>query len=258
MEKDAKTFYGGFADKYDVMISDKRYETDILFFRNVLNQFKIKTILDCACGTGWHAIKLSKLGYDVTGSDVSEDMINKARQNSASSQTKIDICHADFKKLTDAFDKKFDCVICWGNSLNHESEDGINMVLASMFSILNDDGCLLVEIRNLPKMKNENTRFIPMHYHKEPNGDARFFVYVVDYHGARATFNVISVIETAGKPKFEVNSSDYCIISADKLKGLMTEAGFSDLKIYGDIEFSKFNHERSDGIIIVAKKRGGE
>ena len=254
MKHQSNEFYNTFVDKYDVMISDKRYNAEIPFFQKIFEKHNVKTILDCACGTGQHVIKFSELGFEVMGCDISEDMIKKALQNAASSGKDVNFLQADFKDLAETFDKKFDCVVCWGNSLNHEPEEGIKKALASMFSVLNDNGCLLIEIRNIPKLKKENERFIPMHYHKEPNGDVKLFVYVVDYHDDWATFNVISVIETDGKPKFEVNSSDYHIISAGKLEELLTEAGFKDMQFYNDIEFNEFSSGQSDGIIIVAKK----
>ncbi len=256
MKHQSDEFYNVFVDKYDVMISDRRYKAEIPFFQKIFDEYDIETILDCACGTGWHVIKFSELGFEVTGCDVSNDMIKKALQNATSSGMDVNFLQVDFKHLTEAFDKKFDCVVCWGNSLNHEPEDGIKKALATMFSVLNDNGCLIIEIRNLPKLKKEKTRFIPMHYHKEPNGDVKLFIYVVDYHDDWATFNVISIIETDGKPKFEVNSSDYNIVSAEKLKKLLTEVGFKDLQLYGDVEFNEFSNDRSDGIIIIATKNG--
>ena len=37
------------------------------------------TVLDCACGTGQHLVMLSGLGYEVYGSDFSEEMLAVCR-----------------------------------------------------------------------------------------------------------------------------------------------------------------------------------
>src|SRR4051794_27879575 len=40
-------------------------------------------VLDAGCGTGEHAILLTRLGYDVLGIDASEPAIDRARENAA-------------------------------------------------------------------------------------------------------------------------------------------------------------------------------
>jgi ubiquinone/menaquinone biosynthesis C-methylase UbiE len=123
MENQSSEFYDRFASKYDVMISDKRYDEDLPFFNSIFKKHNVKSILDCSCGTGKHVIKFSQLGFEATGSDISIEMINKARKNAESLGIHVDFVQADFKRLPDVFDKKFDCVICVGNSLNHELEE---------------------------------------------------------------------------------------------------------------------------------------
>ena len=56
-----------------------------LFIDNLCNKLELKTntkIWDLACGKGRHAIALSKKGYHVIGSDLSENSILEAKKNS--------------------------------------------------------------------------------------------------------------------------------------------------------------------------------
>ena len=53
MKGQAAEFYDKFADKYDVMISDKRYDGEMPFFNDVFRKYRVKSILDCSCGTGY-------------------------------------------------------------------------------------------------------------------------------------------------------------------------------------------------------------
>jgi ubiquinone/menaquinone biosynthesis C-methylase UbiE len=255
MKSHSTEFYDRFADKYDVMISDKRYDREMPFFNNVFRKYEVKSILDCSCGTGLHVIKFSQLGFEATGCDISHEMVKKAKRNAASRGINVDFVQADFKKLTDVFDKKFDYVVCLGNSLNHEFKDkGMLSALRSMYNVLRNKGVVIIQIRNLPKLIKEKKRIFPTHFHKEPNGDRKLFIYVLDFYRSKVTFNVISFLEFNEKPKFEVNSVDYRIVSAEKLKALMTEVGFKELKIYGDFEFTKFSNDNSENIIVTGKK----
>ena len=255
MENQSTEFYDRFASKYDVMISEKRYERVLPFFDSIFKKHGVKSILDCSCGTGKHIIKFSQLGFETTGSDVSIEMINKAKRNAKLSGTHVDFVQADFKRLTDVFDKKFDCVVCVGNSLNHELEEkGILAALRSMYDVLRNEGVIIIDIRNLPRWFKEGKRFFPAHFHKEPNGDRKIFFYVLDFYRTKAKFNVISILESDEEPTFEVDSVDYRIVSAQKLKELMMEIGYRQLEVYGDFTFARFSEEHSEDIIAVGTK----
>jgi ubiquinone/menaquinone biosynthesis C-methylase UbiE len=107
MKSQSTEFYDRFADKYDVMISDRRYVAEMPFFNNILRKYKVKSILDCSCGTGFHVIRFSELGFEATGCDISDEMLKKAKRNAASSAVDAGFVQADFKRLTDVFDRKF-------------------------------------------------------------------------------------------------------------------------------------------------------
>ena len=176
LENQSTKFYDRFASKYDVMISEKRYNEDSLFFKSIFKKYNVKSVLDCSCGTGKHVLRFSKLGFKATGSDISLEMINKARESAHTLGIDVDFVQADFKRLDEVLDEKFDCVICVGNSLNHElAEKGILSALRSMHNVLNDRGVVIIQGRNLPKWVKEKRRIFPMHFHKEPNGDRKIF-----------------------------------------------------------------------------------
>ena len=89
------------------------------FCKKIFDENKVKSILDCACGTGKHAIAFSQLGFDVEGCDLSSEMVQCAKINAVASWVKVNFVQADFKKLAEVFNRKFDCVVCVGNSLTH-------------------------------------------------------------------------------------------------------------------------------------------
>jgi SAM-dependent methyltransferase len=80
-EKPASVFRKEYADQYDLLYTDKDYEAECDIIEEVFRRYgngNIKTILDLGCGTGNHAIPLAKRGYEVTGVDISPDMIRIA------------------------------------------------------------------------------------------------------------------------------------------------------------------------------------
>lgn len=76
-----------YADQYDLLYGDKDYEAECDMLEEAFRRYgegSIQTILDLGCGTGNHAIPLSQRGYQVTGVDISADMLEHARQKANS------------------------------------------------------------------------------------------------------------------------------------------------------------------------------
>lgn len=75
--------YSNFASIYDcLMHSDIGYEKWADYIENIFDMYGInpKLVCDLACGTGNITIPMAKRGYDMTGVDISEDMLNIARE----------------------------------------------------------------------------------------------------------------------------------------------------------------------------------
>lgn len=67
-------------------------------------------ILDVGCGTGEMTLLLAEMGYNVTGIDLSEKMLQKARVKAKSSKRKVRFERGDAEKLNSG-DESFDVVI---------------------------------------------------------------------------------------------------------------------------------------------------
>lgn len=93
-------------------------------------------VLDVACGTGDMVVSLAKQGCTVTGVDISEEMLNIARQKIASADFQI----ADAEHLPFA-DGEFDAVTCAFGVRNFvHLEQG----LSEMLRVLNPGGRLVI------------------------------------------------------------------------------------------------------------------
>ena len=75
-------FVTGFVDKWDELIDwDARAESEGQFFNDVLRAHGKHSILDVATGTGFHSVRLTDAGFDVTSVDGSAAMLAKAFEN---------------------------------------------------------------------------------------------------------------------------------------------------------------------------------
>lgn len=60
-------FFTNYAKKYDTEVYTKGTIGEVDFIEKELGFDKTKKILDVGCGTGRHAIELTKRGYNVIG-----------------------------------------------------------------------------------------------------------------------------------------------------------------------------------------------
>ena len=77
--------YSDFARVYDTLMRrDVDYEKWADYIENLFDMYDANPSLVCdlACGTGNITIPMAKRGYDMTGVDISEDMLNIARAKS--------------------------------------------------------------------------------------------------------------------------------------------------------------------------------
>jgi len=78
--------FSNYAEKYEAEIFTQGTLGEVDFIEKEINYDKNCKILDVGCGTGRHAIELTKRGYEVTGVDLSENMLGKARKNASNFQ----------------------------------------------------------------------------------------------------------------------------------------------------------------------------
>jgi SAM-dependent methyltransferase len=106
------SIFGVYASYYDALYRDKDYEAECDFLEQIFARYAhapVRTILDLGCGTGGHALPLARRGYTVTGVDLSEHMLEKARQKAADAGLNIRFHQGDIRNIE--LRRAFDAVI---------------------------------------------------------------------------------------------------------------------------------------------------
>ncbi|MCY9456984.1 class I SAM-dependent methyltransferase, partial [Bacillus inaquosorum] len=107
--------YQGFASVYDELMSHAPYDQWTKWIEASLPEKG--RILDLACGTGEISIRLAEKGFEVTGIDLSEEMLSYAQQKVSSNQP-ILFLQQDMREIA-GFDGQFDAVAICCDSLNY-------------------------------------------------------------------------------------------------------------------------------------------
>ncbi|WP_425447230.1 class I SAM-dependent methyltransferase [Dethiothermospora halolimnae] len=140
-------------------MSEKQQEKFSHFYKQVFSQYNISSIHDCSVGAGGTTIPLAKLGYKVSGSDLSENLLKKAKENFKKEGYNVELFTSDFRKLGERLPNTYDCIISTGNSLPHVNNKDVCNFIKSVSTKINKDGFLFIDMRNWDKILNEKPIF---------------------------------------------------------------------------------------------------
>jgi ubiquinone/menaquinone biosynthesis C-methylase UbiE len=73
------------------------YDSDVKFLNALFKEHRCRSIIDVGCGTGNHALRLSRLGYEVVGVDISPTMLKIAKEKEK--EAKVTFIQGDMRKL---------------------------------------------------------------------------------------------------------------------------------------------------------------
>jgi len=101
-----ETLFENYAHTYDREAFTQGTLQEVGFIEQEISSNKSKRILDIGCGTGRHTIELAKRGYTVTGIDLSESQLSRAREkaNEAKVNVHLEKCDARDLKFIQEFD----------------------------------------------------------------------------------------------------------------------------------------------------------
>lgn len=111
--------YLNFAFIYDQIMSGVDYEAWADYVEELLNRFEKypESIVDLACGTGASTFPFKKRGYNVSGVDISSQMLIRASQVASEQKLDIKFYQQDLRQLN--LPEKYDLALLFQDGLNY-------------------------------------------------------------------------------------------------------------------------------------------
>ncbi len=243
--------YSIFADFYDELMYDVDYKKRTAYLMRLFKKYgKAPTLLlDVACGTGGFSNEFAKLGVEVIGTDISEEMLGIARENSADmGQEVLYLCQA--AEELDLYGT-VDGAVCCLDSLNHITDYKTLCKAFQKISLFLEKDCLFIF--------DVNTEY----KHREILGDNVFVmdreqVYCVwanEYNPKKNTVNVMLDFFVKEGDNYSRFSEEFYerAYTIDELTAALEKAGLEIVGIFDDMTEKPLKDDSQRAIYVTKK-----
>ncbi len=246
--------YEFLAGSYDELTTDVDYArwADYLERHFARGALPIRTVLDLACGTGSMTRELALRGYEMIGVDQSEDMLHRAAEKCRGLEPIEPIFLCQSMEKLDLYGT-IDACICCLDSVNYVTRPALlRKAFGRVHLFLMPGGLFIFDINTPEKLRAM---------------DGQMFIDETDdaYCVWRAEYSPRRRICTYGFDIFRQERGDLWLrgeelheeyaYELDELEGYLREAGFRDIKRYGELKLRapKAGEQR---VFFTARKEG--
>ena len=228
---------------YQDGLTEERTKREVNLLVRELGLTKPMKILDLACGHGRHADRLTALGHNVTGVDITKGFLDIAKQDAKSKGLKVRYINQDMRKIK--FKNEFARVILMFTAFGYFEDKENIKVLKNIARALKPGGLFGFDIPNrnfflkgfLPYIVTEKGKDLLIDRHTFDKATNRLYdKRIVIRNGIRKD-----------KPFF------VRLYNRKEMSILLKRAGFKSLKFFSDWDSRPLTNE-SKRMIVIAKK----
>lgn len=226
---------------YHILYKDRDNAEAQVFMDNVTNYLNLPEnakILDLACGKGRHSIYLNKLGYDVTGADLSENSI------AAASEFSNDTLHFTEHDMREPFNERFDAIFNLFTSFGYFEDGNDNLkTLIAIRDSLTEYGFAVIDFLNVHRAIHNLT----------PNEVKT--VEGIDFHIKKYVDNntIIKDIRFEDKGKEYHYTEKVRALTLTDFETMMDKAGIYLLDVFGSYKLQPYCTKESERLIMIFK-----
>lgn len=212
------------------------------------------SVLDAPCGIGRHAIHLARMGYHVSGIDLSPLYIERANhfREKLGLEDRLDLKVGDVRKLADAFPgRSFDAAINMWQSLGYWEEETDLAILRQFHGLTSERGVLVVDVMNRDHLVKYMTPF----------GLTRFDDDTEQHEMRRLNFEtshldlVWDFYHREGKDLRHRSTARvrFRVYAVHELRDLLRQAGWVPIEEFGSFQLDPLSPEKKRIIAVCSK-----
>lgn len=221
--------YEALAGVYDALTEDVQYSRRADFLEKLLDRSKIPvhTVLDLACGTGTMTWTLAARGYEMIGVDASPEMLAQAQQKEGRGIAPLFLCQS--MPQLDLYGT-VDAAVCCLDSLNYLTRPvDVQKTFDRLRLFIAPGGILVFDVNTDAKL----TAMDGQVYVDET--EDTYCVWRASYRKglARYDMDIFTLCDDGAWERSQETHRER-IYSVEELTGWLKEAGFTDIRTYGD------------------------
>ena len=149
--------YHDLAEYYDDLVKDEEATLRWADLTEEVLNHPGCSILELACGSAEISCELARRGYSLMATDLSEDMLNKAKEKNGAETLRfqpLDMTSFDLSET-------FDAVLCYCDSINYLPDlKAVESMFHSVRKHLNDQGVLIFDMHTPDRLEEFSEEFI--------------------------------------------------------------------------------------------------
>ena len=146
--------YHELAKSYDRLTNDVDYEATVEFYMQILERegVSVRTVVDLACGTGSVTEILARKGYELTGVDMSEEMLTEAMSKVMNMENPPRFVCQRLQELK--LPRAVDLAVCALDSLDYiTNPDDCAEAIRRIYKALNPGGIFIFDVNTPEKLR---------------------------------------------------------------------------------------------------------
>lgn len=224
---------------YHLLYNHRNYAEADAFIDQLSSHLHLPTgskIWDLACGKGRHSLALAKLGFDVTGTDLSKSSIAEAsKQNNQHLRFVVHDMRLPFEE------DRFDAVFNLFTSIGYFSDMKDNQrVFDHVYAALKPGGLLVIDFLNAEKFCDFNSA-----EYEEKRGDLVFRIKKQKKGSA-----IVKRIEFEADAKHYFFEEQVSLLRLSDFEAFAQKAGFKTAALYGNYQLQPYLPAESERLIL--------
>lgn len=251
-----------FAEYYDAIIPwGKRLARELPLLEELARGAGRRVLLP-ACGTGGHVVALAERGLHVLGFDADDAALEVAQRKMAAAAGSITAAHGEASVQLLAMEDAqslgpvYDAAFCLGNALpGLSAPNQLSAAFRGMAGALRAGGTFFTQNLNFDLRWREKAHWFPL-LSGETEKEEILLVKFADYEAEYINFHAMFLAreKPRGVWQSHVRTTRWLPLFQARLVELLTQAGFTNLRCWGDYAKSPFDPEKSNDLLITATK----
>ena len=247
--------YDKLAAVYDrFMLEDVDYKAYASWINEILSKRigKRKNLLEVGCGTGNITMEMHDLGYEVTGLDISEEMLVEADNKAFAAGADIQWIHGDISRFS--LPTRFDAVISTMDTFNYLlKEEEVKSAFQKVHEGLKPGGMFIFDVNTPYRLETVYGNNV-FHY----LGDDVCYIWECHYdqvHDICSYDIAFFILETEDRYQRFDEYHEQRAYPTELLSGWLSAEGFDNVNIL-DVVTKEAPSSTSEKILLVAQKKG--